>query len=117
MKLIQVLKTKKVTAEADTMIKLLQEKAQKAQKKAKSVPQPACSDLVHLQLKNHEEDCFAEKEVFFGKRLAAAYSGLTASEVFKPAHKNERRNRINRNKLSVQEEELLHQTRIKIRKI
>ncbi len=51
MKLLQVLKTKKVTAEADTMIKLLQEKAQKAQKKAKSVPQPACSDLVHLQLK------------------------------------------------------------------
>lgn len=117
MKFLFLLKTKKITAEANLMIRLLQEKAQKAQKIAKDEPQPVCADLVHMQLKNHKEDCFAETEVFFGKRLAAAYIGLTASEVFKPAHKDERRNRTNRNKLSHQEEELLHQTRLAIRKV
>jgi hypothetical protein len=116
MKTLFIIKNKKITAEADMLRELLQQKVEKSNA-VNATPEPICQDLVHLQVNNHSVECFEKNEVFFGKRLAAAYAGLTASELFKPDHVNERRNKRTRNPLSVAEEETLHQTRVAIRNL
>ena len=113
---IFIIKKKKIIVNGETLVALLHEKAKKVQA-AHPVAPAVCQDLVHMQVNNHTEECFSEQEVFFGKRLAAAYQGVTVQDLFGPAYPNDRRNKQHRNKLSPEEEELLHQTRLAIRNL